>query len=45
MGTDIMELKLAQELASVGQDPLLFVFLYLQRYYENLNCGSLLQNL
>ena len=44
-GTDIMELKLPQELASVDQDPLLLVFLDLRKAYNNIYRGRLLQNL
>ena len=38
-GTAIMELKIAQELASVDQDPLFLVFLYLINSCNNLDCG------
>ena len=34
MGTTIMELKLAQELASVDQDPLFLVFFNLRKAYK-----------
>ena len=44
-GTAIMELKLAQELVSVDQDPLLLVFLDLRNSYYNLEWGRLLQTL
>ena len=40
-----MELKLAQELASVDQDPLLLVLLDLRKAYGNLYRGGLLQTL
>ena len=36
-GTAILELKLAQELASVDQDPLLLVLLDLRKAYDNLD--------
>ena len=45
MGTDIMELNLAQDLASVYHDPILLVFLYLRKLYENLDNGRLLNTL
>ena len=35
-GTAIMEIKLAQDLASVDQDPLFLVFLDLSKAYGNL---------
>ena len=44
-GTAIMELKLAQDLESMDQDPLLLVFLYLGKAYNNLDQGKLLQTL
>ena len=40
-----MELKLAQELASVNQDPILLVSLDLGKAYDNLDRGRLLQTL
>ena len=45
MGTAILELKLAQELASVDQDPLFLVFLDLKRSYDTVDCGRLLTTL
>ena len=42
MGTAILELKLAQELASMDQDPLFLVFLDLKRSYDTVDCGRLL---
>ena len=45
MGTAILDLKLAQELASVDQDALFLVFLDIRKSYNNLNCGRLLQAL
>ena len=45
MGTSIMELKLAQDLASVDQDPIFLVFLDLRKSYDNLYHGYLLQTL
>ena len=44
-GTSIMELKLFQGLVSVYRDPLLLVFLYLGKAYNNLDQGKLLQTL
>ena len=44
-GTAIMELKLVQELTIVDQEPLFLVFLYLQKAYDNLDCGCLLKSL
>ena len=44
-GTAIMELKLAQELASVYQDNLFLVFLNLSKMYNNLDQGILLQTI
>ena len=44
-GTSIMELKLAQDLASVYQGPLFLVFLYLWKAYGKLEQGRLLQTL
>ena len=44
-GTAIMELKLVQELASVNHDPIFLVFLDLQKAYDNLNRGRLIQTL
>ena len=45
MGTARMELKLAQELASLDQYPLLLVFLDLSKAYDNLDQGRPLQTL
>ena len=45
MGTDIMYLKLAQEMASVDQDPLLLVSMDLIKSYKNLDRGQLLKTL
>ena len=44
-GTAIMELKIAQELASVYQDLILLVFLGLRKAYDNLDHGRLLKTL
>ena len=44
-GTTIMEIKIAQELASVDQDPLFLLSLGLSKDYDNLDCGQLLQTL
>ena len=44
-GKAIMELKLAQDLESVDQDPLFLVFLDLRRAYDNLFCGLILKTL
>ena len=41
----IMEIKLAQKLASVDQDPLFLVLLYLRKLYDNLHRGCLFQTL
>ena len=41
----IMELKLAQGLSSVDQEPLLLVLLDLIKAYNNLYCGRLLKTL
>ena len=40
-----MELKLAQELASMEQDPLSLVLLYLSKVYNNLDRRRLIQTL
>ena len=45
MGTAIMELKLAQELAIVGQYPLVLVLLDIIKAYNNLDCGQILKTL
>ena len=42
-GMAIMELKMAQELVSINQDPLFLVFLYLWKSYNTLDCVRLLQ--
>ena len=44
MGTSIMELNIAQDLASVDQDPIFLVFLDLRKAYDNLDRGRLLQS-
>ena len=44
-GNSIMEIKIAQELSSVDQDPLLLLFLQLRKAYTNLEQGKLLQTL
>ena len=44
-GTNIMELKILQDLASVDQDPLFLVFLDLRKVCNNLDGERLLQNL
>ena len=41
-GTTIMDIKMAQELASIDQDPLLLVFLDLRKAYDTLDCGRIL---
>ena len=38
-----MEIKIAQELASVDQDPLLMVVLEVRKDYDNIYHGKLLQ--
>ena len=38
-----MEMKLVQDLASVNQNPL--VFLYLKKSYDAVDCGRLLKTL
>ena len=45
MGTAIMEIELAQELASVHQYPLLLVFLDIKNPYDNLYCEQILKTL
>ena len=45
MGTGIMELNLVQDLSSMDQDPLLLVFLDLQKAYDTVDCGRLLTTL
>ena len=42
---DILELKLAQDLASVYQDPMFLVFLDLQNSYNTINYGCQLMTL
>ena len=44
-GNAIMYLKLAQELESVDQDPILLLFLDLRKLHDNLYKGRLLQTL
>ena len=44
-GTEILELKLVQVLASVDQEPLLLFFLDLQKEYITVDCGCLLTTL
>ena len=43
MGTAIMKLNIAQELASVDHDPLLQVFLYLRKAYNTVDRKRLIQ--
>ena len=43
--TAIMKLNLTQDLASVDQDKLLLVFMYLKKAYDNLDHGWLLKTL
>ena len=45
MGTDILELKLDQELVSIGQYPPFLVFLDLRKAYETVDWGILLTTL
>ena len=45
MGPAILELKLAQELDSINQDPLFLVLLYLYKVYDTLERGCLLTTL
>ena len=45
VGNTIIELKLAQELAILDQDPLFLVLLYLSKVYDNIYQGGLLQTL
>ena len=40
--TDIMELKLAQDLASIDQDPIFLVFLDLRKAYDTVNRDCIL---
>ena len=40
-----MEIKLAQELVSVEQDPLFLIFLDIRKAYDNLDRGRVLQTL
>ena len=42
VGTKIMELKLAQDLAYVDQEPIVLVFIDLSNPYENLDHGCIL---
>ena len=41
----ILDIKLAQELASVYKEPLLLVFIYLQKTYANVDRGRFLTTL
>ena len=45
MGTVILELKLAQELSRVNQDPLFLVFMDLRKTYYNMDRGRILKTL
>ena len=45
MGTVILELKLAQELSRVNQDPLFLVFMDLRKAYYNMDRGRILKTL
>ena len=45
MGTAILEIKLAQEIASINQDPLFLGFLYLQKSCGTVERGALLMTL
>ena len=45
MGMAIMEIKMAQDLDRIYQDPLLLVLLDLWKAYDMLDCGCLLQTL
>ena len=45
MGTDILKLKLSQELTSLNQDPLFLVFLDLHKSYDTVDWGRLLKTL
>ena len=44
-GTAIMDIKMAQELASIDQEPLFLVFLDLRKAYDTLDCVRILQTL
>ena len=44
-GTSIMELNLAQDLASLDQKPLFLVLLDLRKSYDNLDCGWIFNTL
>ena len=44
-GTTIMQLNMAQEIASIDQDPLLMVLLDLSKEYETLDRGRIIQTL
>ena len=44
-GTVIMELNIAKELASIDHDPLFKVFLNLQKSYDTIDSGRILQTL
>ena len=41
-GTAIMELKIAQDLSSIYQDPLFLVFLYLHKAYDTIDWDCLI---
>ena len=43
-GMAIADINMAQEIASIKQDPLFLVFLDLWKYYNTLECVRLLQN-
>ena len=45
MGTVILELKLAQELSRVNQDPLFLVFMDLHKAYYNMDQGRIMKTL
>ena len=44
-GTDVMELNIAQDIASVDHDPLFLVFLDLRKSYDTLDRESLIHTL
>ena len=44
-GTEILELNVAQELASVDQYPILLIFLDIKKSYDIVDHGRLLTNL
>ena len=45
LGTAIMDIKIAQELASVYQEPLFLLLFDIRKAYDNLDRGRLLQTL